>query len=223
MISKSVAQLQEIDRKCESEYGIQPLILMEHAGKGAAEIIITMNPLRRTTLVVAGLGNNGGDGFVAARHLRLRKYPVRICLLGSAAKMQQGSIARINFEILKRMKIPVTEIIETDSIDMLEKEIRNAGFIVDALFGIGLKGEVRQSFAAIINTINNSEIPIISLDVPSGLDADTGISLGTAITAAQTITFVANKNGFLDPKAEKYTGKVTLVDIGVPPELLEEL
>jgi NAD(P)H-hydrate epimerase len=223
MIVTTVAQLQEIDRRCEQDYGIQALILMEHAGKGAASVAASMNRLRRMTLVVAGWGNNGGDGFVLARHLHCAKYPVRVCLIGSALRMAKNSPARINFEILKRLAVPVVQILDAQSLDMLEKEIKRAGLLVDALLGTGLKGEVRPPLAAVIEIMNKSGLPILSLDVPSGLDADTGIPLGSAVRATQTATFVAAKAGFVTDEARQYTGKVTIVDIGVPPELLAEV
>jgi NAD(P)H-hydrate epimerase len=223
MLTKTVAQLVEIDRKCSEDYGIQPLILMEHAGKGAASVAISMNRLRRMTLVVAGWGNNGGDGFVLARHLHNARYPVRVCLIGSALRMTRNSPARINFEIVKRLAIPVVQILESGSLDILEGEIKKAGLLVDALLGTGLKGEVRSPLAAVIEIMNKSGLPILSLDVPSGLDADTGIPLGIAVRATQTATFVATKAGFLTDEVRQYTGKVTVVDIGVPPELLAEV
>jgi NAD(P)H-hydrate epimerase len=223
MLVKTVAQLQEIDIRCEQDYGIQALILMEHAGKGAASVATSMNRLRRMTLVVAGWGNNGGDGFVLARHLHNAKYPVRVCLIGSALRMAKNSPARINFEILKRLSVPVVQILDAQSLDMLEKEIKRAGLLVDALLGTGLKGEVRPPLAAVIEIINKAGLPVLSLDVPSGLDADTGIPLGSAVRATQTATFVVTKAGFLKSEVRQYTGKVTVIDIGVPPELLAEV
>jgi len=223
MLVKTVRQLQEIDRRCTEEFGIQALILMEHAGKGAASVAASMNSLRRMTLVVAGCGNNGGDGFVLARHLHNARYPVRVCLIGSALKIARNSPARINFDILKRLAVPIVQMLDNQSLEMLEKEIERAGLIVDALLGIGLQGEVRPQMARVIETINKSGLPVLSLDVPSGLDADTGIPLGAAVQAKQTATFVAAKAGFSNSEARQYTGKVTVVDIGVPPELLAEV
>lgn len=223
MIVKTVAQLVEIDRRCAEDYGIAPLILMEHAGKGAASVAISMNRLRRMTLIVAGCGNNGGDGFVLARHLHNARYPVCVCLIGSALRMARNSPARINFEIVKRLSIPVVQILESGSLDILEKEVKKAGIIVDALLGTGLKGEVRHHLAAVIEIINKSGLPILSLDVPSGLDADTGIPLGAAVRATQTATFVATKAGFASDEGRQYTGNITVIDIGVPPELLAEV
>ena len=218
----SVAQLREIDRRCVEEFGIPTLLLMENAGARAAEVAFPMIPPGAHTVCVCGAGNNGGDGFVIARHLSNRGVPVRIVVVGQTAAAQPTSAPGMNLQIVRRMGIPSLHILRPEEVERVEKEVAGAGLVVDALCGIGLKGELRPLQRACIEAMNGSGRKVLAVDVPSGLDADTGEPLPVAVCAAKTVTFVANKKGFLKPEAKKYTGEIEVVDISVPSRLLRE-
>ncbi|MCX7702950.1 MAG: NAD(P)H-hydrate epimerase [Planctomycetota bacterium] len=218
----SVEQLREIDRRCVEEYGIPTLLLMENAGLRTADIATQMVPSDSLVVCVCGAGSNGGDGFVAARHLSNRKFVVRIALVGQISSLQPTSAAAINFQIVRRMGIPAFHIISEQETKKLEKEFAGAFLIIDSLCGIGLKGELRPLQQSCVNAINLSGCKVLSVDVPSGLDADRGVPLPVAVKATKTVTFVASKKGFLEPQAKQYTGEVLVADIGVPYKLLKE-
>jgi NAD(P)H-hydrate epimerase len=216
---KTADEIKEIDHKCVWDFKIPSLLLMEHAGKGAARIAAEMNPNRRQTVVIAGKGNNGGDGFVAARFLRLWNFPVKIWMIG-AEGYRKSSAPWYNHQIAKHMGIPIAHLMSEIQVPELKKDINTAGLIVDAMLGIGLSGEVRKPYLGIIELINESGNKVLAVDVPSGLNADTGEPMGTAVRAMRTVTFVAPKPGFETEEGREYCGEVTVVDIGVPPELL---
>jgi NAD(P)H-hydrate epimerase len=217
---KTAEELKEIDHRCIWEYKIPTLLLMEHAGRGAAQVAMEMNPSRRQTLIIIGSGNNGGDGLVVARFLRLANFPVKVWLLGPASGYQKSSAPWYNHQIVKHMGIPITYLMDDSQLPELKKDISTAGLVIDAMLGIGLSGDVRQPYAAIIKMTNEFGERVLAIDVPSGLDSDTGEPKGVAVRAAKTVTFVAPKPGFETEEGREYCGEVILVDIGVPPELL---
>jgi hydroxyethylthiazole kinase-like uncharacterized protein yjeF len=216
---KTAEELQEIDHRCVWDYKIPTLLLMEHAGKSAAGIALEMNPNRRQTVVIAGRGNNGGDGLVVARFLKLWKLPVKVWIIGSEG-YRKSSAPWYNHQIAKHMGIPIAHLMSESQMPELRKDINTAGLIVDAMLGIGLSGEVREPYAGIVRLVNGSGNRVLAIDVPSGLNADTGEPMGTAVRATRTVTFVAPKHGFDTEQGREYCGEITLVDIGVPPELL---
>jgi hydroxyethylthiazole kinase-like uncharacterized protein yjeF len=217
---RTAEELKEIDHKCVWNYRIPTLLLMEHAGEGAAEVAARMNPSRRQTVVICGKGNNGGDGLVVARFLRLASFPVKVWQLGGVAAYSKNSAPWYNLQIVKHLGIPLVHFMDTDQMRELKRDMGNAGLIVDAMLGIGLSGEVREPYAGIIRAINESGSRVLALDVPSGLNADTGETLGVAVKADKTVTFVAPKHGFETENGREHCGEVILVDIGVPRELL---
>lgn len=220
MKAKTAEELKDIDHRCVWEYRIPTLILMEHAGKGAAQVAMEMNPGRRQVVIIAGKGNNGGDGLVMARFLRLWNVPVRIWLAGGAGGYSKSSAPWYNLQMVKHLGIPLVHLMDDSQLPEMKKDIVNAGLVVDAMLGIGLSDEVRQPYTWVIKTINESGNRVLAVDVPSGLDADTGKPLGVAVRATRTVTFVAPKLGFETEEGREYCGDVTIVDIGVPPELL---
>ena len=220
MKAKTAEELKEIDRRCVWDYRIPTLLLMEHAGRGAAQVAIQMNPARRQTVIVAGKGNNGGDGLVVARFLRFARIPVKVWLLGAASGLPRTSAPWYNLQMVKHLGIPLVHFMDASQMPELRKDIRNAGLIVDALLGTGVSGEVRQPYREIIGMINESGNRVLAIDVPSGLDADTGEPLGIAVRATKTATFAALKTGFATAQSREHCGEIILVDIGVPPELL---
>lgn len=206
----SVREMEELDRRAIEDEGIPSLTLMENAGRRVSETVVDMlDPLSEKRIAVfCGTGNNGGDGFVAARYLARQGIGVQVYIVGNRSRIK-GDPA-INLNILEEMGIGAKEIdspVDTD-----------ADVIIDAIFGIGLKGEVKEPIKSIIADLNRYRAPIISVDVPSGLDADTGKVLGEAIKAKETVTMQFAKKGFYINNGPEYTGKVRIVDIGIPEE-----
>ena len=178
------------------ENGTPGDVLMERAGELAAEVLRERfaNELRRGVVVVAGKGNNGGDAFVVARHLRRRRVPVAV-FLAAAPERLRGD-ARKNLLRWKRMRGPLHELAPGGTAALADAA-GHAGVLVDGLFGTGLRGEIDESSRAIVETLNASPAPILALDVPSGLDADRGVALGAAVQATMTVTFGFPKLGLL--------------------------
>ncbi len=200
--------------------GISSLQMMEVAGKSIADVVAKYVGYGKKIVVVCGLGNNGGDGFVAARYLSCRGYDVSVALLGDPKDIRTDE-ARRNWSILQLMNyIEKVVIKEVDDLPVLKSLLVNADCVVDAILGIGVRGTVRGLYAKCIELINSireeRKIPIVSVDVPSGLSADTGEVLGQAVKATVTVTFHKVKEGLL--KAKEYCGDVIVVDIGIPLE-----
>ena len=175
-------------------------------------------------VIVCGPGNNGGDGGVVARHLDARRFPVRVVWF--ARRDQIKGDAETQRGIVERSEIPQEVWFETHDEPPgptdLEALLADADWLVDGLFGTGLTRPVEGMFAEVVAAMNRSGKPILALDLPSGLDADSGRPLGLAVRAAATVTFVARKQGFDAPEADAYTGEVFVVDIGLPDKLLRE-
>lgn len=189
---------------------------MENAGRSAAEFIYTLKP--KSVAIFVGSGKNGGDGLVCARHLLNRGIKVYLFLMSK--KMAEET--NINFNIIKSMGVKYRFITWKEDIATLLKK-RNPQFIIDALLGIGLKGDVSKDYMEIIEIINRSGIRTISIDIPSGLDCDSGKICGTCIKADFTLTMGFLKKCFLNKEARKYTGKVILMDVGYPQKLIKFL
>ncbi len=214
-------QLRELDHLAIEQYGIPGIVLMENAGSKAANIIASMTS--GPVVILCGKGNNGGDGFVLARYLHNWGIPFTVLLIGNSSQISLDTEAGINMQILQRMKIPIYEVSDLATLKSTWPTNPEPEIIVDAMFGTGLNGIVREPFLNIIQEIPKYKKPIIALDTPSGLDANTGDILGAAIPAILTITFAYPKKGFLFKYGPKYVGKVVVVDIGIPKELLEQL
>jgi len=207
MRTVSVKEMQELDRMAIEDRGIPSIVLMENAGIAVSEIALTelKNIKNKKTAVFCGSGNNGGDGFVAARHLFNKGINVSVYLIGPRLNLKNDP--KINAEALDNIGVEIREISEPINIDH--------GLIIDAIFGIGLKGEVKEPARSIISDLNKKSITIISVDVPSGLDADTGEVLGASVKACITVTMQFPKQGFYQNKGPEYTGKIIAVDIGI--------
>jgi len=215
----SADEMREIDRRAIEEYGLPGVVLMENAGRSAADAIegICMEKGVDTVLIIAGNGNNGGDGFVVARHLVNRGIDCTILLAGKMAGVKGD--AKVNLDIAGKMGIEVRESLM--DISLVEEEIRSAGLIVDAIFGTGLTKEVEGFHAEVIDAINMFDSPIVSLDIPSGLDASSGKVLGTTVEADMTVTFCLPKIGCIMHPGAGYVGDLIMADIGTPIDLLE--
>ena len=207
-------EVRAIDRRAIEEFGVPGAVLMENAGRGAAEVLLSLGA-RGPVVVCCGKGNNGGDGFVIARHLDNRGVPVRVLLFAKPDELTGD--AAINCEIVRRSGVPL-EVRGGQPVDVesLRRELAAAGWVVDALFGTGLAGAVRPPFDRVIAAINASGAQVLAVDIPSGLDCDTGAPLGPTVRAQHTVTFVAPKTGFAETTARAWLGTVHVVDIGAP-------
>ena len=207
MRSISIAQAKAFDRQAQEKYGVSSIVLMENAGRSVAEEAFTMLRGRKRVAVVCGAGNNGGDGFVAARHLFNQRIKVSVYLLGSKAKLK--SDPRTNLNILEKIGLKT---ISAKSVRDLSG-LKSADLIIDAIFGIGLNSQVREPYLSVIQFLNQTKIPILAVDVSSGLDADTGKPWGAAVKANKTVTFVSSKIGFFKADGPRYCGKIVVRDI----------
>jgi len=213
--SMTRAQVRAVDRWAIETLGVPGGVLMENAGRCAADLagLIVGDEAGLRVAVLAGAGNNGGDGFVLARHLTLRRIPTDVFLVAPREKV--AGDARVNLEVLDRLGVAVAEVADR-SVERLTEAWRPYSLLVDAVGGTGISGALTGAAAAAVEAANATGVAILAIDIPTGLDADTGQAPGPAIRAMSTITFVARKVGFDSPGAEVYTGQVVVADIGVP-------
>jgi NAD(P)H-hydrate epimerase len=208
------------DALAANRLGIPTLTLMENAGRGLADV--TEGCLRRyalrATLVVAARGNNGGDGLVAARHLRLRGRPVEIALVSPASGFSPEGDAGRNLASARASGVPIREVRDASALARLARSLGPDPLLVDAVLGTGLEGPVRAPLDGILAWMGASELPVVAADLPSGLDADTGLCLGPTPRCVATATFLALKRGLLEGRGPELAGRVTVCDIGVPLE-----
>lgn len=211
-------QARELDRRAIEAYGVPGIVLMENAGRGMAELLRKLG-IQGQVVACCGKGNNGGDGFVIARHLDNAGVPVRVLLFADPALLTGD--AAINYRILAASGVRL-EVFDGSALDdMLSRQGASTDWIVDALFGSGLRGLVQAPFDGIIAAINASGVRVFAVDIPSGLDSDTGLPLGIAVRAHHTATVAALKKGFVQPSAAEWLGHVHLIDMGAPRRLLE--
>jgi len=194
-------------------FGISLLQLMENAGHSIAKETISRFQKNKKAAIFCGLGGNGGDGFVATRHLLAADFEVTVILVGRSRDISHEA-ALCNWNILQSIKDKVNLIEVTDSV-LIPKV--NVGIVIDALLGTGTKGKLKPPISKVVDYINSLNACRIAVDVPTGIDSDTGEVLGTAVKADLTITFHKAKIG-LD-KAKKYVGELIVADIGLPIEL----
>ncbi|MGA2496327.1 MAG: NAD(P)H-hydrate epimerase [Tepidisphaeraceae bacterium] len=208
-------QVREVDRLAIERYGIPGIVLMENASTGAARVALAMLRGKRRALILCGGGNNGGDGLAIARHLHNRRIEVLIATTVDPASYKGD--AAINMHIVRQMNLPV----QPATPELVRQW--QGGLIIDAIFGTGLSQPPRGDFAAIANAVERNGSPVLAIDVPSGLDGDTGLPLGAAIRAVATVTFVAAKKGFANAASKPYSGRVIVTGIGAPRELIAEV
>lgn len=217
----TVEEMREVDEAASVTYGISTLILMENAGRGVAEEARKMLGSNKKCCVFCGKGNNGGDGFVAARWLINYGIEPRIFLVGE--KDEVKGIARTNLNILLKLKEKVCEINTAEDLNRTREVIESTELIIDALLGTGVNGEVRGLTKEVIEFLNQTQKPILSIDIPSGLAANTGKPWGTAVKATRTVTCLLPKKGFSSSLATQYIGVLTIADLGVPYKVLDEI
>jgi len=219
MTTLTRAQVRELDRRAIEEFGVPGIILMENAGRGAAEVLMRLNAERKPVIVLCGKGNNGGDGYVIARHLDNHGWPVSVWALVNPNELRGD--AATNAKIVQESGISLFPVHE--NIDATANDLSSfSGWLVDALFGTGFAGALTYPYDRVVDAINASRAKVLAVDIPSGLDCDTGVPLGSAVHAHHTVTFVAPKAGFANPAATAYLGQVHVVDIGAPRKLLAE-
>jgi NAD(P)H-hydrate epimerase len=215
MIRLTRAQVREIDRRAIEDYHIPGIVLMENSALASAPLALRLmnDHATNTAAIICGGGNNGGDGLAIARHLHNAGKDVRIHLASDPGKYSGDAL--INWRIVQAMKL------STEPADpQVIKRISNA-LVIDAIFGTGLTSPPREPYPSIIAAIKTADCPVLAIDVPSGLDCDTGRPLGRCVQAHSTITFVAEKVGF--PNALDYLGDTFVGDIGCPRELIEQV
>ena len=213
-------EVRQLDRRAIDEFGMSGLVLMENAGRGMTDVLC-QHRIDSPVVICCGRGNNAGDGFVIARHLDIRGYDVRVLVW--AEPEQLTGDAGENFRILRQTGVPVEVFGPEHDAARLELQLRGAAWIVEALLGTGARGEPRPPLDAVIDALGAAEVPIAAVDLPSGLDCDTGQPAHHTIRARLTCTFAAAKPGFFIPGAENYVGELHVVDIGAPRKLLEEM
>jgi NAD(P)H-hydrate epimerase len=241
-------EVRELDVQAAEQLGLPSLILMENAGRGAAAWLAELSarvtpesasrpfsakaldrnghlgePALPRVLILSGSGNNGGDGGVVARHLDAWGFAVRIVWFAYREHLRGD--AKTQWMILERSRIDQTAWLDSRSEDPgqaeLDSLLADADWLVDGLLGTGLSRPVEGVLKTVIEAMNRSGKPILALDLPSGMDADTGMPLGVVVTARATATFVAAKLGFGAAGAAAHTGEVAVIDIGLPRALLE--
>ncbi len=215
-------QMQELDRRAIQEIGIPGAVLMENAGRGTFEKIMQYFPAvhKGTVIVLAGRGNNGGDGCVIARYLLNHALPVKVFLL--AAIDAVSGDAALNLHAYRRAGGILREIADEDAWSAVLPEVKGACLIVDAIFGTGLSAEVSGLARRIIEEVNALDVPVVSVDLPSGLDATTGAILGAAVQADLTCTFALPKRGLVMYPGISHAGDLAVIDIGIPRALIRD-
>jgi NAD(P)H-hydrate epimerase len=209
-----------VDQLAVEEFGFCGLVLMENAGRGVADVLCRLG-IARPVVICCGKGNNAGDGFVIARHLDLRRYTVRVLLWAKPEELTGD--AATNYRILTKTDVPIELFEAAHDSARLAVLLDDAAWIVDALLGTGARGEPRPPLDAVIDAINAAAALKLAVDLPSGLDCDTGQPASHTIRAAETCTFVTAKVGFSSPAAAPYLGRLHVLDIGVPQKLIERV
>ncbi|MDD5066056.1 MAG: NAD(P)H-hydrate dehydratase [bacterium] len=217
----SSKEMYEVDRKSTETYGIPDSVLMENAGIGIARFIRDRFPGQKQVLVLAGPGNNGGDGLVCARHLFRKGYSVRIFLIGDEKKQTANN--KKNFQMCRKLKIPIHVIHAMKDLDQDKNILDKSLILVDSILGLGLKTPLTGALEEIVRYLNTLTGKIkISADIPTGLSADHFIPEGIVFKADITITFGAPKISHLFSPARESIGELVCLNIGFPGELLEE-
>jgi len=214
-------EMQRMDRATIDDFGIPGRVLMESAGRGTVRVLLHLaaGMERPDIAVAAGRGNNGGDGFVVARYLAQLGIPVTVYLMSSADRVSGD--AADNLALLPKLNIPVIEIPDAPALASHRHRMAQHTLWVDALFGTGLHSDVRGHYIDLIALINDASCPVLAVDIPSGIDADTGRVCGTCVTADATATFAYPKIGHWQYPGAHHCGQLEVIDIGIPPVMAE--
>jgi NAD(P)H-hydrate epimerase len=217
-------QSREVDRLAMTALGISSLVLMENAGRGVADTLVELRrqmPPAGPVLICCGKGNNAGDGFVLARHLNIRDVATAVLLLADPDVLTGDAAA--NFNILAKTDVSITIFKTASDVECLASRLAGASWVIDGLLGTGAHGNPRAPLDRAIEAMNRAAAHKLAIDLPSGLDCDTGHIATPTFHADHTCTFVASKPGFFTADAQRVTGQVHVLDIGVPPLLIRRL
>lgn len=222
----SPSTMRQMDRIATRDYAIPGVVLMENAGREVALAVKNMwiqqkHKAPTKIALFCGKGNNGGDGFVAARHLANMGFDIIVFIMANHDSITGDAV--VNLEIIKNMGLRIKVIDEESDLDEVMGMTRNASILVDAMFGTGLRGRVRGIAEKVIEMINKLKIPVIAVDVPSGICAETGKILGSAVKSKQTITMALPKTGLLFYPGVEYVGELLTADIGMPIKLVQSV
>lgn len=215
-------EVRDVDRRAIEEFGLPGVVLMENAARGCVDWLLELGVSGRV-VICAGRGNNGGDGFVIARHLENHGIHVVVLLFADPDSLRGD--AAINWRVLERAGTPVCVVKDAATDDEWRSQIASGDWIIDALLGTGTRGSLREPFPATIAAINEAPGRVFAIDLPSGLDCDSGEPVDAesplAVKADFTATFVARKQGFENPASAEFTGKIRVIDIGVPRSMFD--
>ena len=209
-------EVRYVDRFAIKQYGIPPAVLMENAGRGCVDWLRKFG-IRGPVVILCGKGNNAGDGLVIARHLLVRGAQPRVLL--AADPQQYRGETRMNYEVCRQADVAICDM-RTATDEALREALHDADWIVDALLGTGASGAPRSPMDAMIRVANELPARRMAIDIPSGLDCDTGCVADPTFRADHTCTFVAKKVGFDAATAQPFLGEVHVVDIGLPPNVV---
>ena len=216
-------EVRNVDRIAIEEYGLPGVVLMENAARGCVEWLNEIG-INGPVVVCAGRGNNGGDGFVIARHLENASRDVRVLLFAKRSSVRGD--AAVNLTVLEKAGTPLRCFDAGVESDEIRHELENAEWIIDALLGTGTRGGLREPYATIISEINASSARKMAIDLPSGLDCDSGMPVDPAkpiaVRSDFTATFVARKLGFQNEASREFTGEIRVIDIGVPRAMFSD-
>lgn len=219
------AEVREVDRRAIEELGLPGLVLMENAGLGLTRAVLRALADRSAAAparvaIVCGAGNNGGDGLVLARHLQLAGHDPQVLFCGDRARADRRGDAGVNLTVVERAGIALTDVRDGAALRAALRGLAPVALLVDALYGTGLAGPLREPGLSLVGALADCGLPTLAVDIPSGLDCDTGQPVtpgGPVVRALRTVTFVAEKAGFQAAGAREYTGAVEVVPIGCPP------
>ena len=233
----SRGEVRDFDRRAIEDFGVPGVVLMENAGRGCAELLMRLNPDRLPVVILCGPGNNGGDGFVIARHLDNHGRQVKVWLVRPESDNRTFGFAKAvaatdrrlspdcesNADIWAEYRTVATNDAAGNAWkEKLVADVTAAGWVVDALFGTGLTRPLAAPYDELVPFLNNAGKSVLAVDLPSGMDCDTGTPLGPTVQATHTATFVGLKKGFLNPESRAWTGEVHVVDIGAPRVLVDD-
>jgi NAD(P)H-hydrate epimerase len=212
-------EVRRVDQRAIEQFGMPGAVLMENAGRGCVDTLLKLG-VNGPVIICCGKGNNAGDGLVMARHLELHGVATRL-LFWSHPDQLQGD-AGINYQIARHAELPVHVLSDDPQQQQLDELLDGAEWIIDAMLGTGARGAPREPFSRVIIQLNQRGCRKLSLDLPSGLDCDTGAVSSPTFRADHTCTFVAAKPGLVLESSAPYVGTLHVIDIGVPKKLLRE-
>lgn len=219
----TVEQMREVDKLMVDEIGTSILMMMENASRNIAILcrrLLGGSVRSKRIVIFCGKGNNGGDGLGAARHLI--NFGGEVTCILSEGKENLGENADTQFNVLENMGAGIIEF-SNEQINPIQEKINSSDLIIDALLGYNLKGNPKEPIATLINLSNEARIPILAVDIPSGLDGNTGRPHFPTIKASTTITLALPKVGLVTEKAKEYVGELYVADLSVPKNVYDKL